>query len=63
MLLNPYAIFFLIEALNAFQKNHDFDYIGRLLYKSISEKEKLAILISAFWMDDLYLTAIKNGDF
>ena len=49
------------EALNAFQKNHDFDYIGRLLDNSWNEKRKLANGVSASWMDDLYKTAIKNG--
>ena len=49
------------EALQAFQKQKDFDEIGRLLDQSWQCKRRLAEGVSADWMDDLYQTAISNG--
>ena len=50
-----------VEALQAFQKQADFDEIGRLLDQSWQCKRRLAEGVSADWMDDLYQTAIRNG--
>ena len=50
-----------VEALQAFQKQADFDEIGRLLDQSWKLKRRLAEGVSADWMDDLYQTAIRNG--
>ena len=52
-----------VEALQAFQKQADFDEIGRLLDQSWQCKRQLAENVSTDWMDDLYQTAIRNGAF
>ena len=51
------------EALQAFQRQANFEQIGRLLDQSWQYKRKLAAGVSANWMDDLYLTALKHGAF
>ena len=47
--------------MQAFQKQANFDKIGRLLDQSWQCKRRLAEGVSADWMDDLYQTAIRNG--
>ena len=42
------------EALQAFQRQANFEQIGRLLDQSWQQKRKLAAGVSADWMDDLY---------
>ena len=51
------------EALQAFQRQANFEQIGRLLDQSWQQKRKLAAGVSADWMDDLYATALKHGAF
>ena len=52
-----------VEALQNFQKQADFDEIGRLLDQSWQCKRQLADGVSADLMDDLYQTAIRNGSY
>ena len=49
------------EALQAFQKQEDFNKIGQLLDLSWQCKRQLAEGVSSDWMDDLYQTAVRNG--
>lgn len=51
------------EALQAFQSQANFEQVGKLLDQSWKMKRKLAVGVSADWMDDLYATALKHGAF
>jgi len=51
------------EALQAFQRQANFEQVGRLLDQSWQLKRKLAAGVSADWMDELYSTALRHGAF
>ena len=51
------------EALQAFQRQANFEQVGRLLDQSWQQKRRLATGVSTDWMDELYSTALRHGAF
>ena len=51
------------QAVQAFQKQTNFEQVGRLLDQSWQLKRKLAAGVSSDWMDELYSTALCHGAF